>query len=160
MISRTYVVQMPEGSEFGNTLDILVRDDPGAPDAPVLGGANASSGAYYEWRGRPLRFETIAADGASGGFVPRLALGFSLSIVPVDDTSEAITIPSVQLSESLVGTLASTDTGPTINIPSFADPNDLPAIQLVNSETSAGLFFLVSLQVMEQKDEDRNAAGV
>jgi hypothetical protein len=152
MISRTYVVQMPGGGEAGHQLDILVQDDPGTQSDPVV----LSSGAYYEVRGRALRIPVLAAAGASAGFVPRLQLGFSISVTPIGDT--VTSIPAVQLSASLAS-LASTDTGPTIAIPAFADPNGQPAIRLTSDTDSDAGFFVVSLLISEQKDEDRDGAA-
>ncbi len=150
------MVQMPAGGEGGDTLDILVQD-PGSPSAPVLGGDTIVNGAYYEWRGRPIRLETLAADGATGGFVPRTRLGLKFSIVEIT-SGTAGALPGVQLSASLAS-LASTDAGPTINIPAFADPSGEPVIRLRNSADSAEGFFMVSVEISEAKDEDRSPQG-
>lgn len=159
MISRTYVVVMPE-AESATPLDILVQDDPGTQADPVVAGGD---GAYYELRGRPLRVPVEAgasppsAAAVGAGFVPRLRLGFSLSVVPL--ASAIVTdVPGVRLSESLIS-LASTDGGPLINVPSFADPAGGPAIRLTGGAETAGVFFLVSLVVNEAKDEDCDAQG-
>lgn len=148
MITRTYIVQMPVETPTA-PLDILVVSAPGAPSAPALPG----DGKYYEWRGRPLRIPVLAAGGAAGGFVPRCALGFIATISPIAAAVSA-KLPGVQLSASL-GSLASTDSGPSINIPTLADPGGKPAIRLVGDNTTAGLFYVVTLVCPEAKDEDR-----
>jgi hypothetical protein len=60
----------------------------------------------------------------------------------------------VQLSESLAGDLSSTDSGPSISIPLLSDPGGEPAIRLVGSADTAGLFYLVSLQCPEAKEDN------
>jgi hypothetical protein len=152
MITRTYVVQMPEESPTA-PLDILVVNTPGSPDAPALPG----DGKYYEWRGRPLRIPVLAAEGASAGFVPRTRLGFIATISPIA-AAVSPSLPGVQLSESLAS-LASTDSGPSINIPTLSDPNGQPAIRLIGDASTAGLFFVVTLMCPEAKDEDRNGTA-
>jgi hypothetical protein len=160
MISRTYVVKMPT-SVSTTALDILVQNNPGTQAAPVVAG---SDGAYYEFLGRPLRIP-VEAGGApptaaaiAAGFVPRLRLGCLVSITPIK-ASISTDLPGVQLSSSLAS-LASTDSGPTIAVPALADPSGGPAIRLTGGAGTAGLFFLVSLQVVEGKDSDRSAMGV
>lgn len=148
MISRTYVVNMPAGGDAAVPVNIFVQNDPGTIDAPVSQG----SASYFEWRGRPLRFETVFGD---AGFVPRLTLGFGLSVVPLVSltTPIATVVPSVALSQSLVPDLSILQVAP------LADPSDMPAIQLTGSSSTASHAYLVTLQVMEAKDEDRTAEG-
>ncbi len=152
MITRTYVVQMPEESPTA-PLDILVESAPGSPDAPIV-----ADGIYYEWRGRPLRIPVLAAAGVSEGFVPRFRLGFTVTITPIAATVIA-DLPGVQLSESLAS-LASTDSGPSLNIPTLADPGGEAAIRLTGSADTSGLFYLVMLMCPEAKDEDRSNTGI
>lgn len=154
MISRTYVVQMPDGEGEASPLDILVLNDPGTVDDPALG---ASGGAYYELRGRPLRIPVLAAAGQANGFVPRLTLGFSIAVTPIS-TAAVAAFPGVQLSASLID-LASTDSGPTIAVPAFPDPAGQPAIRLTGSAGTAGLVFTVCLLVSEATDEDRSGTA-
>ena len=148
MISRTYVVLMPSGGEAATPVNIPVQDDPGLPTAPATQG----SAAWFEWRGRPLRFETVAGD---PGFVPRLRLGFGFSIVPLVSLATPIStvVPSVAFSESLVQDMS------ILTMPVLADPSGMPAIQLTGSSSTAGHTYLVTLQIMEAKDEDRTAEG-
>lgn len=153
MLSRLYIVQMP-GESPTTPLDILVQSNPGSPSAPVVTG----EGKYYELRGRDLRLEALAADGAAGGFVPRLRLGFTVSVTPYS-ANESVAVPGVQLSESLVGDLSSTDSGPSINIPVLSDPNGEPVIRLVGSSDTNGLFYLVSLQANEAREDNRPRGG-
>lgn len=145
MISRAYVVTMPSSEEGGsNPVDILVQDDPGSPAAPV---SPSGGGQYWEVRGRPIRFETLAADGATGGFVPLANLGLVVSVVQLGSAAPAL-IPSVQLSES-ISTIAS-DLGTP-----FADPDGQPAIRLTGSGSTEGVAFLVTVQIAQAQDEDR-----
>ncbi len=153
MITRTYIVQMP--SEGADTpLDILVTSAPGSQSAPALPG----DGKYYECRGRPLRIPVLAAAGPDEGFVPRTRLGFVVSITPIAADIQT-DLPGVQLSESLAS-LASTDSGPSINIPTLADPNGEPAIRLTGGDGTQGLFYVVTLMCPEAKDEDRSSTGI
>jgi hypothetical protein len=150
VISRTYIVKMP--SEVStNPVDILVQNNPGTQAAPVVAG---SDGAYYEWRGLPLRLPNPSG---TNGFVPRLRLGFEVVVSPISDTIATDT-PGVQLSASLAS-LSSTDVGPTINVPTFADPVAGPAIRLTGGAGTAGKVFAVTLKVSEAKDEDRSPTG-
>lgn len=154
MITRTYVVQMPNDD---TPLDILVESAPGSQDAPVVI-SGGDDGSYYEWRGRPLRFPVLAAAGASGGFVPRLRLGFTVTVTPISPFI-CDSLPGVQLSESLAS-LASTDSGPSINIPTLADPSGEAVIRLVGGDDTQALFFTVTLMCPEAKDEDRSNTGL
>lgn len=150
------MVLMPTGDEGPPpALDILVQNDPGTQADPVL---VAGGGAYYETRGRPVRIPVLAAQGQSAGFVPRTRLGISLSIVSISSAS-SIPVPGTQLSASLAS-LSSTDAGPTISVPTFADPSGQPAIRLQADADNEGEIFLVSLEIMEAKDEDRDPTGV
>jgi hypothetical protein len=162
MIHREYIVQMPN-SVATVPLDIVVEGFPGSSDAPVNAanspvGWSGGDGAYYEWTGRPLRLPVKAADGSTGGFIPRLTLGFLVTITPIA-AALSVAVPGVQLSQTLAS-LASTDTGPSMPIPTLADPTYGPVIRLVGDTSSAGAFYVVSLQVMEPKDNDRSPTGV
>lgn len=153
MITRTYVVRMPGEESPTTPVDILVENDPGAQDAPV---GDETTGAYYEQLGRPLSIPNPASNASS--YIPRLRLGFVLSLTPI--AGAALTaIPSVQLSESLAQ-LASTDAGPTIDVPSFPDPSDQPAIRLTGSAATQGRYFVLSLSIVEPADTDRSGTGV
>jgi hypothetical protein len=149
MISRTYLVLMPDETPT-TPLDILVESDPGTPDAPVIVG----DAAYFEWRGRPLRIPVLAVDGTDEGFVPRLRLGFSLSILPWSNSASA-GLPSVQPSESLLGTVTVGS-----GTPNLADPNDEAVIRLIGTADTAGQYYIVSLMCPEAKDEDRSNTGI
>lgn len=161
MISRLYVVLMPLETP-GTALNILVESAPGTKDAPIVAGGD---GAYYEWRGRPVRVPVHSggapptAAAIAAGFTPRLRLGFQVTVTPYG-AAIATDLPSVQLSESLAGDLSSTDVGPTISIAALADPAGEPVIRLVGGAGTAGLFYLVSLTCPEGKDEDRTSDGV
>ena len=152
MISRTYVVLMPSGEAASTPVNIFLQDDPGTIDAPVSQG----SAAYFEVRGRPVRFETVFADGVANGFVPRLALGYSLSVTPLVSaaTPIAASVPAVALSQSLVPDQS------ILTVPVLADPSGMPAIQLQGSSDTQSHVVLVSLQIMEAKDDDRTGNGV
>lgn len=148
MISRTYVVLMPSSETATTPVNIFVQDQPGTIDAPISQG----SAAYFEWRGRPVRFETTSED---DGFVPRLRLGMSVSVVPLVSVATPIStvVPSVALSESLVPDLS------ILTVPVLADPSGMPAIQLTGSAATAAHAYLVSLEIMQAKDEDRTDTG-
>lgn len=152
MISRTYVVLMPTDEEATTPVNIFVQDDPGTPSLPVSQG----SAAYFEWRGRPIRFETVAADGVAGGFVPRLRLGFSYSLAPLvsQRSPNTTAVPSVAFSESLIPDIS------ILSVPVLADPSGMPVIQLTGTADTASHTYVLSLQIMEAKDEDRLAEGI
>jgi len=153
MIVRTYVVKMPDEVST-NPVDILVQNSPGSQAAPVVSGTD---GAYYEVLGRPFRIPVLAAAGVAGGFVPPLRLGFSIAITPLG--SAIVTdLPGVQLSASLAS-LSSTDSGPTISVPAFADPAGGPSLRLVGGAGTAGGIYVVSLFVAEAKDVDRSGTS-
>lgn len=160
MISRLYVVQMPSSESAATPLDILVESQPGTKAAPIV----PAFGAYYEWRGRPLRVPVHSggapptAAAIAAGFTPRVRLGFHVTITPYG-TAIATDLPKVQLSESLAGDLSSTDVGPSISIPVLADPAGEPVIRLIGGAATASLFFLVALVCPEGKDEDRSSEG-
>lgn len=152
MINRQYVVKMPTSSPAA-PLYILVQDDPGTQDDPVVAGTD---GAYYELRGRPIRFETVSGD---TGFVPRMALGFHVDLTPMSCTFP-IVWPEVQFSASLIQNLSSTDSGPTIQVPTFADATaGGPAILVQGNTGTEGNIFLLTLSIAEAKDEDRQATA-
>lgn len=157
MISRQYIVLMPTETPT-NPLNIFVRNSPGTKAVPI---SPAAGGEYYEWRGRPLRFEQLAltsAGATNSAFAPRARLGFRVTVTPLG-TAVQTDLPSVQLSTSF-GSLASTDAGPTINIPALADDTtNGPMIRLIGGANTAGDFFLVSLDIMEATDEDRDPTG-
>lgn len=139
MQSRQYVVKMPTAGGGTTALDILVLSDPGSKDAPVTAGTD---GAYYEWLGRPVRFETESGD---DGFTPRLNLGPMVFITPIQASGQ-ISMPGVQLSASLAS-LASTDSSPDVNVPALADGVNGPMIRLIGTADTAGDFFLVTLLI-------------
>jgi hypothetical protein len=150
MIARTYYVVMPAavGEATPGDLDIVV-ELPGTQAAPVAtGNAPAgwvgATGSYYEIRARPLRLPVVVGD---AGFVPRLNLGWSLSVMPY---AAGAGVPH-QLSASLQSSLDAT---------ALTDPSYGPVIRLKGSVETGEQQLVVNLLVMEQKDEDRNAAGV
>lgn len=152
MQTRTYVVRMPGVEAPTTPLDILVENAPGSQDAPE---GDADNGAYYEVLGRSLRIPNPAG---TTGYVPRLRLGCTISIVPLAAAVSA-NLPGVQLSASLAS-FASTDSGPTIDVPAFADPSGGPAIRLIGSAATQNLYFLVTLSVVMPADVDRAGSGI
>jgi hypothetical protein len=101
-------------------------------------------------------------------YVPRLRLGGYLSIVNLMDGtagSPVGTLPGVVLSNSLrLGPIAFSGFG--VEITDFADPAYGPTIRLRNSDvlfpgegSSEGAYFLVSLGIAENKDEDWTNLG-
>ncbi len=130
-------------------------------NAPSGSWGTNNDGAYYELRARPLRIPVLSggapptAAQISNGFVPRMRLGFALSVVPVA-TGIQTDVPGVQLSSSLVPALGITG----LTLAALADPSYGPVIRLTGGANTAGKTYLVTLAIMEAKDEDRNAAGV
>lgn len=150
MIVRTYVVKMPNETPT-TAVDILVQNSPGTQSAPVVAGGD---GAYYEVLGRPFRIPVLAAAGQAGGFVSPLRLGFSIAVTPYS-TAIATDLPGAQLSASLAS-LSSTDAGPTISVPAFADPAGGPSLRLTGDTGTAGKVFLVSMFVAQARDADKS----
>lgn len=152
MLSRTYVVVMApvDGGDPTAPVDILVQNDPGSVDARVT---TADGAIYYEWRGRPIRFETVAADGAAGGFVPRARLGCQISVTCLGAGNPAA-VPAVKLSASLSSVVDDVFGAP------FADPNGMPAIRLASATNIASIAYLVSLQIPDAKDDEITGMGV
>jgi hypothetical protein len=153
MLHRTYLVRMPSQ---GTLLDIVVEGPVGSPSAPVGVGAGFTApppgwiggdGVYFEWRGRPLR---LPVRFGSNGFVPRLRLGWRLSI----QLLSAIEEPRVTMSQTLIGTLLAPFAAFTL-----ADPAYGPVIRLANPNEEASVFF-VHFGVSEDKDGDREPHGI
>jgi hypothetical protein len=169
MIHRTYFIVMPSNPSSMTFLDILPRlvGTMAAPMRIAAGGttppagwqvfgATNGDGQVAEWRGRPINFEALASAGAAGGFNPRFALGWNLGLYPADSAGDGCASqPNHQLSASLVGTLAA-----PFNVTQIADPTYGPAIRLMNNADVAGRAFIVHLQVMQAKDEDRAETGL
>jgi hypothetical protein len=151
VISRQYVVLMPN-EESTTPIDILVQNNPGSQAAPVVAGGD---GAYYEWRGRPLRIPNPSTVAAS--YVQRFRLGFLVGLLRINN-SIVTDLPGVQFSASLAK-LSSTDAGPTISVPAFADPAGGPSIRLIGGAGTAGGIFVLTLSLPEPKDEDRDPTG-
>lgn len=151
MIARSYYVVMPTAEGGNVALDIVLEAFPGSQSDPIdsgnsPGGWNGGNGSYYEIRSRPVRFPTTTGD---DGFVPRLALGWTFSITPLDTVQQ--TVPGVQFSESLQASLNATP---------LADPSYGPVMRLGGAAgTIGGLAYLVQLQIMQAKDEDRTESG-
>jgi hypothetical protein len=175
MLNRTYIVLMPGGSGGTATapLDLFVQSAPvttangtipiGNQANPVKGTGTTADAAWYEWRGRTLRFEQLAltaAGGANPNFSPLARLGFEISVTPISNASATTDVPPVvQLSASF-GSLASTDAGPTIAVPALPDNvTNGPMVRLIGSASTAGKFFSVTLKIFEDKDEGRTAGG-
>lgn len=168
MLNRTYIVLMPTSSPT-TALDIFVQSAPvvtASGTIPIGNQANpvkVADAAWYEWRGRTLRFEQLAltaAGGANPNFSPLARLGFEVSVTPISNASATTDVPPVvQLSASF-GSLASTDAGPTIAVPALPDNvTNGPMIRLIGSASTAGKFFSVTLKIFEDKDEGRTAGG-
>jgi hypothetical protein len=152
MIVRTYVVKMPTSSP-AVPLDILVTNAPGSQAAPTV----VADAAYYEVLNRPFRTPVLAAAGQAAGFVPWTRLGFSIAVTPLK-AGVVTTLPGAQLSASLAA-LSSTDAGPSISVPTFADPAGGPSLRLTGSAGTAGGLFMVSMFVAEAKDTDQSGTN-
>jgi hypothetical protein len=168
MINRTYIVLMPTSAPT-TPLDLFVQSAPvvtAAGTIPMGNQANpvkVADAAWYEWRGRTLRFEQLkltATGAANANFSPAARLGFAVSVTPIAAASATTDVPPVAQLSASFGSLASTDAGPTINIPALADNvSSGPMIRLIGSASTAGKFFVVNLFVMEDKDDSRSPSG-
>lgn len=168
MISRTYIGRM--SNVEATSLDIAVQNFPGTQAAPIAGGTNkaavpsAATGAYYELRGRPIRFEQLALVGgaANPAFVRRARLGWRISTY-IYGTTSTLLMPSTVLSASIVNSLDSTEAGgPIIATSALPDPVYGPTIRLVNSAALAAFgaaIVVVHFDILEPKDEDRDPNG-
>lgn len=150
---RTYIVLTPAAATAA--IDICVQGPVGTKSAPVsaaVGGTsppagwNGGAGAYYEWRGRTLRLETLA--GATA-FAPRARLGFHVSIAPIAAAVRSF-VPGIQLSQSLVQNL---DGGSIIAAPDIADPSYGPVIRLTNSADVENMVWVVNFSIFEPSDD-------
>lgn len=167
MINRTYIVLMPTSSPT-TPLDLFVQSAPvvtAAGTIPMGNQANpvkVADAAWYEWRGRTFRFEQLklVAGVANANFSPAARQGFLVTITPIAAASAITDVPPVAQLSASFGSLASTDAGPTINIPALADNvSSGPMIRLIGSASTAGKFFVVNLLVMEDKDDSRSPSG-
>lgn len=155
MINRTYVCKMPTSSPTAN-FDIFVQATPGSLSAPATAGTD---GAYWEIRGRSLRFETTtgSTNNAVANFTPRARLGLSVTITPLGNAAAAPDVPVVQLSTSFA--TLNTATGFT-GMVQPAETNNNPFIRLIGATSTATKFFLVTLFIAEDKDENRETGGI
>ena len=159
MIHRTYIVKMPNETPT-TPLDIVVEGFPGTNAVPIKTstapvGWSGGDGVYYEWTGRALRLPNKLSLGASQ-FIPRFLLGWSLSMYRIN-TAIVTDLPAVLLSQSLVDDLSSGD-GSIVSAP-LTDPSYGPVIRLTGGAATAAAIFVVHLQVMQARDNDRVAAG-
>lgn len=146
MIARTYYVTMPAavGEAAPGDIDIVL-ELPGTQANPVdstnaPAGWVGDTGSYYEIRGRVVRLPVVVGD---AGFVPRLNLGWSISVATYNDVGAA---PAYALSASLQASL---------NAAPLADPAYGPVLRLIGRVDTAELQVVVNLLIMEAKDEDR-----
>jgi hypothetical protein len=179
MINRTYVVKAPYAAR-DSFVDICVQATmgtrlvpvadptlfpPGASITPPPTGWAAACGdaAYYEIRGRTLRFDHLAGEGAVGGFTERTHLGFILSVTPYGDpiaTANWAISDGAQLSASLLAAVGG-DTAGAIAAANLADPVygvAQPVIRIYKpvfaGEGTRAKLYIVNFSVMERKDED------
>ena len=161
MISRTYICLLP--NQGGVDLDIALQNAPGTQAAPVgTGGvaASAANGAYYELRGRPVRFEQLAlltGGGANPAFVRRARLGWRIAAYIWN--SSVARSPSFLLSNSVVQSLVSTEGGTIVNPSTLADPGYGPTLRIINHADLATKYLFVHFDIMEAKDDDRDPNG-
>lgn len=157
MINRTYIVKMPTSTSTA-PVDIAVQSNPGSNAAPVVPSAPAADAAYYEWRGRTLRFEQLkltSAGAANANWSPRVRLGVLVNVSSFGNAAIDTDLPDLQLSASF-GTFAATG----IAVPALADSvANGPIIRLIGGAATAGKFFIVTLMIAEDKDEDRSPSG-
>jgi len=167
MINRTYLVLMPSVASTMASLDILPRGPVGTVLLPVriaaggttpptnwqVFGATVGDGQFCELRGRPVPFSALLADGAAAGFMPRLALGWQISVHNVDTSSAGV--PQMQMSTSVMGDLPS-----PFSVSHLTDPAYGPVIRLLNAAAVQGRMFVVTLGIAQQRDEDRAETGL
>ncbi len=178
MIHRQYVVKMTPSIQGFLPLDIAVRI-PGARTAPVADqaayagsvvtqapaawvAACCTGGWYYEIRGRAVRVENLAG---TAGFTPRLRLGARVSVVALQDANNQAlisgSVPPFTFSASLAPDPIAQPLMGTEIVGVLADPTYGPVIRLQNGVFLVGqgqgqhaAYFLVSLGIAENKDED------
>lgn len=163
MIHRTYIVKMPNETPT-TPLDIVVEAYPGSQAAPISLAASpvtapvgwsGDDGAYYERTARPLHLPNKLSLGASQ-FIPAFLLGWSLTMYRIN-TAVVTDLPAVRLSQSLVNDLSSGD-GLIVSAP-LTDPSYGPVIRLTGGANTASAIFVVHLQVMQARDNDRLSTG-
>lgn len=168
MIFRTYFVVMPTNPGSMPNLDIVLRGPMGTMATPMsianangpagwqVFGAVNGDGQVAEWRGRPVPIDVLFAAGAAGGFVARFRLGWMLSALPADSSSDGCLVaPTIIYSASLLGTVAA-----PFNLTQIADPAYGPVIRLLNSPDISGRPFIVQLGVAQARDDDRDDTGL
>lgn len=153
-INRTYLVAL---NTDANSLDIVVDGPVGTAAAPVNNGTAApagwvgSDGQYYELQGRTLPVPTRFGD---ADFVPRLALGWNVSVQPVNEAVTGTEPPmAVRFSRSLVGVLAG-----AFAVNNLADPAYGPVLRLEYPNSWRNQVVIVTLTVFEAKDFKGNGA--
>ncbi|HEV3059575.1 MAG TPA: hypothetical protein VGY48_15100 [Vicinamibacterales bacterium] len=154
MINRTFFVKMPTSSPT-TAVDIPVQTNPGSSTAPVT---VATDAVYYELRGRTTRFEQLkllTSGGANSAWSPLARQGVLATVTPFGNAAIVTDLPDLQLSASF-GTWAASG----IAIPALADSvANGPIIRLIGGAGTAGKFFVVSLLIFEEKDENRSSTG-
>lgn len=168
MIHRTYILMLPSTASI--PIDIVLTL-PGSQTAPVAAGGgagktappagwNGADGAYYEWRGLPVRFETLvgATPPPNGsGFAPRGRLGWKITTHCLNSTV-VTQIPEVLPSPSVIATLGGAGGIPTI---ALTEPSYGPVIRVVNTVASGqSTVWAVHLDLFEVKDDDRSPTGI
>lgn len=166
MINRQYIVLNPTDVGATPLLDIVL-EVPGTQSAPVssaVGGTtppsgwNGGNGAYYELRGRPIRFPIKSGQ---SGFSPLARLGFLLSVLPFTGPGTVIANqPAVTPSLSVTGDLDA-GPGPIINPANLADPTyggiQRPVLRF--SCNSNSQIYLVNFTIFGAQDEDWEAGA-
>ena len=153
MITRTYDILMPDDNA---DVDIHVEGDAnwGAVGAASVAVASGDTGFYAEWRNRRLRIPIRAGTGTevAAGFVPRLRLGFGVSLTAVSVVINDV--PSVRFSRSLVGDVLSTAAGATTpGDGTFPDTAGGATIRVRGNVSYSGEMFRLTLTIPEAKDE-------
>jgi hypothetical protein len=180
-VNRTYIVDLPwddiTGPSLLTQMDIVL-EIPGSPELPVMAsggtdvttpppgwlntsGAPTGNGAYYEVRGRPVRFESVDGD---PNFVPRGRLGYRIDCCWLDSSgtgsgdSPTDGVPMITPSKSITGDGAAGIAG--VMDFTFADPSYGPVLRINGANiTKQGLRLQVNLSLFEARDEDRNPTG-
>lgn len=178
MIHRAYIVGLIDVQGTYPPLDIILSL-PGARTAPVANAVAQNPGAivtappaawsilcgsnwYYEQRSRPLRLEHVTGQ---TGFVPRLNLGFHLSIsqlISLNQPPLTVFIPTAVLPSASLAAFNTDAALVAIPPTALADPAYGPVIRVqAPSGVSplGGVTYIVNLSIFEPGDDDSFARG-
>jgi hypothetical protein len=158
MIQRTYAVQMPSVDRTTSDMDIMpfgpvgtqaVPMDENNALAPAAWEVACTDGKFFEIRGRALPPQALYG---TAGFAATLRLGWNLTIQAVTPGSTRF-VPIHRFSNTLISGVL----GNTV-MTTLADPSYGPVIRLFNHADLAGSWFIVHLNIFDQRDESERRA--